>query len=125
MQCLASPGRRRCGHATASGAVSAALLDPISWTNRSHDPSSRGRQRHVSTLTGCLTTADLHRSWVERGPWIGACWLCDKANGENAACSARAHWSRLKIATDVVSVIESAVPETSPASSCIETLNQA
>jgi hypothetical protein len=35
---------------------------------------------------------------------------CNKANGENAAPSARACWSRLKIATDVIGVIGPSVP---------------
>src|SRR5271170_3805884 len=68
-------------------------------------------RQHVDRLPyHCLGIADLHRGWVGRGAWIGACGRCDKANGENAACFDRAHWSRLTIATGAVGVIESAVP---------------
>jgi hypothetical protein len=41
------------------------------------------------------------------GFWTGRLLRCDKADGENAAFLARAHRSRLKIATDVVGVTES------------------
>jgi hypothetical protein len=91
---------------------------PQSLLNESTTPpllTHRGRPRRVSTLTGRLTTAS---SFI--GLHHGCCWSgrvldgrllrCDKANGENAASSARARWSRLKIATDVVGVIELSVP---------------
>ena len=44
------------------------------------------------------------------GFWAGCLLRGNKANGENAASSARARQSRFKIATNVVGVIESSVP---------------
>jgi hypothetical protein len=77
----------------------------------------RGRPRRVSALTGRLITASpftgLHHGccWSEEGSGRGRLLRCDKAHGENAASSARDRWSRLKIVTEVVGVIESSVPE--------------
>jgi hypothetical protein len=79
-------------------------------------------QGRVSTPTDCVTAAlplrrpvtDLRRGWVWlREYWVRCRLRYDQANGENAARSARAplkngaavRGSRLKIATDVVSVL--------------------
>ena len=82
------------------------------------------RQRRVSTLTSCLSTAsffaDLHHGGVCLGGGFGLAHIgtATRPIGENAACSARAplrdgaavRWSRLKIATNVVGVICSSEP---------------
>jgi hypothetical protein len=82
------------------------------------------RRRRVSTLAGYLSTAsffaDLHHAGFISGGRFRPAHIgtATKQIGENAACSARArletaqqvHWSRLKIATNVVGVICSSNP---------------
>src|SRR5947208_2308194 len=76
------------------------------------------RQRRVSTLTSCLSTAsffaDLHHGGVwapGEGVGTGAYWHCDKANWRKCRMpspepplgdGAAVRWSRFKIATNVV-----------------------
>jgi hypothetical protein len=75
------------------------------------------RQRHVSMLTSCLSTAsffaDLHHGgFGPRGRvWTGAYWHCDKADWRKCCMPSSerplgdgvaVHWSRLNIATNVV-----------------------
>jgi len=96
---------------------------PSLLNESSTPPSNVPRQRHVSALTSCLSTAsffaDLHQAGFVSGGFgpahIGA---ATRPIGENAACSARAplrdgtavRWNRLKIATNVVGVICSPEP---------------
>src|SRR5256885_15349499 len=84
------------------------------------------RQRRVSTLTSCLSTAsfyaDLHhgRGLVSgEGVWTGAYWHCDKANWRKCRMpspepplrdGAAVRWSRFKIATNVGSGVTCSPP---------------